>query len=65
MWILQAAIEFTVDMLRTLLIEGIASRVRAVARRPRLRGMKAVHRHVRSRVRRRLFNRLSTGWDAF
>ncbi len=65
MWILQIAIEFIIDMMRTLLIEGISDRVRVVAGRPRLRGMKDVHRHVHSRVRRRLFNRLSTDRGVF
>ena len=60
MFKLEIFIAFIVDFARTLLIEVVSDRVHGLRFRPRLRGMKDVHRHVHHTTRRRLLNRLST-----
>ena len=52
--------ELIVEMIRTLLVEAVSDRVRAVWPHRRLRGMHDVNLHLRSRTRKRLLKRLST-----
>jgi hypothetical protein len=56
----QMLFELVCEVIRTLLVEGVSDRVRTLRARPRLQGMKAVHRHVHSVTRERLLQRLST-----
>ena len=61
---LNAVFEFIAELMRTLLADESAERVRTKAqslRMPRrLRGMKQVRRHIHRQCRRRLFDKLST-----
>ncbi len=52
--------ELIVEMIRTLLVEAVSERVRAVWLRRGLRGMRDVHRHLHFATRKRLLQRLST-----
>ena len=64
MFILETIFELVVDIIRSLLIDGLSERVSGGVRRfrigPPLRGMHAVRRHIHRQCRRRLFQRLST-----
>jgi hypothetical protein len=64
MFKLNAVFEFMAELMRTLLVDESAERVRTKARSllapHRLRGMKQVRRHIHRQCRRRLFDKLST-----
>jgi hypothetical protein len=51
--------ELICEIVRTLFLEGVSDRVRTLRVRPRLHGMKAVHRHLHSVTRKRLLKRLA------
>ena len=53
-------IEITVELIRSLLVEGVVERAQKLRLRPRLRGIRDVRRHVHFVTRKRLLNRLST-----
>ena len=64
MQLLVILLDFVLEVLRVILLEKIAERVRRarlVSRVTRLRGMNDVRRHIHSDTRRRLLNHLSTG----
>jgi hypothetical protein len=64
MFKLNVVIEFMAELMRTLLVDESATRVRSKARGLRLtrrpRGMTQIRRHVHRQCRRRLFDKLST-----
>ena len=53
-------IEILIELIRSLLIDGLVDRVRKLRPPPRLRGIGAVRGHVHRANRDRLLNRLST-----
>jgi hypothetical protein len=59
----ESLIEILVELIRSLLIDGLFDRVRKLRPSPRLRGLGDVRRHVHRANRERLLNRLSTGSD--
>ena len=63
MFKLNVVFEFMAELMRTLLVDESAERVRTKARSllapRRLRGMKQVRRHIHRQCRRRLFDKLS------
>ena len=59
MTIFQAIIELLVESAQGLLIDALSERVRS-ARRPALRGMSDVRRHVQKVIRVRLMKKIST-----
>ena len=63
MFNLDIVFEFMAELMRTLLVDESAERVRTKARSllvpRRLRGMKQVRRHIHRQCRRRLFDKLS------
>ena len=60
MFMLDTLFELAAEITRSLLIDGLVESVTERIRRPSLRGMHAVRRHVHRQCRRRLFQRLST-----
>ena len=64
MFKLDILFELVVDLIRSLLADGLSDRVRVGVARfrfgRRVRGMHAVRRHIHRECRRKLFQRLST-----
>lgn len=53
-------IEIVVELIRSLVIEGLIERARNLLFKPRPRGIADVRRHVHRTTRNQLLNRLST-----
>jgi hypothetical protein len=56
----ECLIEILVELIRSLLIDGLVDRVRKLRPQPPLRGIGEVRRHIHRVARNRLVNRLST-----